>query len=143
VFLANANKYSMGRKKLIETDEERRLRLRAAYNRWIANPENKKKKYEADKKYASESHRKWRQANKDKTRLKSANERAVRLQRLPTWADRELIKEFYLNCPEGYHVDHIIPLRGKLVSGLHTIDNLQYLPAKENISKGNKFALAA
>lgn len=133
----------MGRKKLIETGEERRLRLRAAYNRWIANPDNKKKKYESDKKYASESHRKWRQENKDKTRLKSANERAVRLQRLPAWANRELIKEFYLNCPEGYHVDHVIPLRGKLVSGLHTIENLQYLPAKENISKGNKFALAA
>ena len=56
----------MGRKKLIETAEERRLRLRSAYNRWIANPENKKKKYKSDKKYASESHRKWREANKDK-----------------------------------------------------------------------------
>ena len=129
----------MGRKKLIETAEERRLRLRSAYNRWIANPENKKKKYQSDKKYASEAHKKWRDANKDKTRLKSANERAVRLQRLPSWANKELIKEFYLNCPEGYHVDHIIPLRGKTVSGLHVIENLQYLPANENISKGNKF----
>jgi hypothetical protein len=133
----------MGRKKLIETDEERRVRLQSAYNRWIANPDNKKKKYASDKKYASKSHRKWRQANTDKTRLKSANERAIRLQRLPGWANKEAIKEFYLNCPEGYHVDHIIPLRGKLVSGLHIVDNLQYLPAKENISKGNKFELAA
>ena len=131
----------MGRKKLIETDEERRLRLRAAYNRWMANPENKKKKYAADKKYAAAGHKKWRQANKDKTRLKSANERAVRLQRLPAWADKDAIKDFYLNCPEGYHVDHIIPLRGKLVSGFHIINNLQYLPAKENMSKGNIYVI--
>lgn len=140
----------MGRKKLIETDEERRLRLRSAYNRWVDKPENRIAKQASDKRLrmadpekSKESHKKWRQANKDKTRLKSANERAVRLQRLPAWADRALIKEFYLNCPDGYHVDHIIPLRGKLVSGLHTIGNLQYLPAKENISKGNKFELAA
>lgn len=129
----------MGRKKLIETDEERRLRLRAAYNRWIEKPGNKEKKSKSDKRYSSASHKRWREANKDKTRLKSANERAVRLQRLPAWANKDLIKEFYLNCPDGYHVDHIIPLRGKTVSGLHVIENLQYLPAVENISKGNKF----
>jgi hypothetical protein len=133
----------MGRKKLIETDEERRLRLRSAHKRWLEKPGNKEKKYASDKRYSSASHKRWRDSNKDKTRLKSANERAIRLQRLPIWADKELIKEFYLNCPEGYHVDHIIPLRGKLVSGLHIINNLQYLPAKDNISKGNKFALAA
>jgi hypothetical protein len=65
------------------------------------------------------------------------------LQRLPTWADKSAIKDFYLNCPEGYHVDHVIPLQGKIVSGLHVLENLQYLPAKENMSKGNKFSVAA
>jgi hypothetical protein len=38
-----------------------------------------------------------------------------------------IIKEFYSKCPIGYEVDHIIPLNGKNVSGLHTITNLQYL----------------
>jgi hypothetical protein len=59
--------------------------------------------------------------------------------RTPKWADLKSINIYYSNCPEGYHVDHIIPLRGEKVSGLHVLDNLQYLPAKENLSKGNKF----
>ena len=57
----------------------------------------------------------------------------------PKWANRNLIRKFYVNKPEGYHVDHIIPLRGKLVSGLHVEGNLQYLPALENMKKHNTF----
>ena len=60
----------------------------------------------------------------------------------PKWADRKAIREFYVNKPEGCHVDHVIPLRGKLVSGLHTIENLQYLPALENLRKHNTYSLA-
>ena len=56
----------------------------------------------------------------------------------PPWADMKAIIEFYKNTPEGYHVDHIIPLRGKLVSGLHVLENLQYLLAEDNIKKSNK-----
>lgn len=61
--------------------------------------------------------------------------------RVPPWANREAIKEIYSKCPTGHHVDHIIPLRGKLVSGLHVETNLQYLSAKDNIEKSNKFII--
>ena len=125
--------------KLIETPEEKAARLQTNHKRWLAKEGNKKKKYASDKNTQAERFRRWQENNRDKVRLKNANERAARLQRLPQWADKELIKAFYMNCPKDYHVDHIIPLRGKLASGLHVIDNLQYLPASENLSKGNRF----
>lgn len=59
--------------------------------------------------------------------------------RVPAWADLEAIKEFYLACPPGMEVDHIIPLCGKLVSGLHVLENLQYLTRKDNRDKSNIF----
>ena len=105
----------------------------------MSNPENKLKRYLKNKETQSDRYKRWQQNNKDKTRLKSATERAVRLQRIPPWADLSAIKDFYLKCPDGHHVDHVVPLRGKEVSGLHVLENLQYLPAKENMSKGNKF----
>lgn len=98
--------------------------------------------------------RKWRAANKDKQRESTAEwytnnpgacaayrakYRAAVLQRTPAWADLEAIKQFYAGCPAGYHVDHIVPLQGELVSGLHVLSNLQYLPAAANLAKGNKF----
>ena len=53
----------------------------------------------------------------------------------PADADKKAIKEFYDNCPEGYEVDHIIPISK---DGPHTLDNLQYLPMIENRRKSNK-----
>src|SRR6476661_1541896 len=57
----------------------------------------------------------------------------------PLWADLKEIKRIYLNCPKEMVVDHIIPLQGKLVCGLHVENNLQYLSDSENASKNNKF----
>jgi hypothetical protein len=61
--------------------------------------------------------------------------------RIPGWVDLSQIDKVYQECPEGYHVDHIIPLQGKLVSGLHVIENLQYLSAYDNMSKGNRYTI--
>lgn len=66
-------------------------------------------------------------------------------QNMPKWADAKEIRAIYKQAAEmskregiNYHVDHIIPLHGKNVSGLHIALNLQILTAKENLTKGNK-----
>lgn len=56
----------------------------------------------------------------------------------PPWANLEIISRIY-DCAEGDHVDHIIPLQGKYVCGLHVENNLQYLSVEENLRKSNKF----
>lgn len=75
--------------------------------------------------------------------VQRARDREIaKLQRTPSWANKEAIEFFYKYRPHGCHVDHVIPLQGKLVSGLHVETNLQWLPAKANLSKGNKFDMA-
>lgn len=81
----------------------------------------------------------YAQLNKGKINAKTNKYRISKLQSIPKWVNLEKIKEIYTNCPKGFHVDHIIPLQGKLVSGMHVETNLQYLPKEKNISKGNKF----
>ena len=75
---------------------------------------------------------------KQKKRDKAVRKRRFR-QATPLWADKKAIKDFYDNRPADMQVDHIIPLRGKNISGLHIIYNLQYLPARDNLLKSNKF----
>lgn len=64
----------------------------------------------------------------------------------PQWANLEAIKHVYKTRQEieaktgtPHHVDHIIPLRGDYISGLHVADNLQVIPATKNLQKGNKW----
>lgn len=60
---------------------------------------------------------------------------------MPVWAEKQEIKDFYKNRPLGYHVDHIIPIRGESVSGLHVFGNLQYLKGEDNMRKSNHYSL--
>lgn len=71
---------------------------------------------------------------------RNAQRKARKLQATPGWADLEKIRKIYNSCPEGYHVDHIIPLVNNLVCGLHVENNLQIITAEENLRKGNKFS---
>lgn len=76
-----------------------------------------------------------------KRKLHEANRRAAKLNATPIWLSKEQkrqIRDIYMNCPEGHHVDHIIPLQGKDVCGLHVPWNLQYLEANLNRAKGNR-----
>lgn len=88
-----------------------------------------------------ESHQKSYDKNYGKIRERQNKYRGDRSLRIPSWSETGKIQEFYASCPEGCHVDHIIPLKGELVSGLHVLENLQYLSAQENMRKGNKFEI--
>lgn len=79
---------------------------------------------------------------KEYRRLQASYKRATKLNRTPLWLtdwDKQYIKEMYLYCPKGFEIDHIIPLHGKLVSGLHVPENLQYLYKPIHTHKSNTF----
>ena len=106
---------------------------------------DQKKGYSKDNKEKISTYLKsYRKNNPLKIRGNKAKRRASEIHRTPKWLtikDLKDIKMFYENCPVGYHVDHIIPLQGKFVSGLHVLSNLQYLTPQENFSKSNKYSL--
>lgn len=93
--------------------------------------------------------RAWKKANKAKVNAQTRKRQASQLQRTPKWLtghDYKVIEAKYamaawLSDVVGinYHVDHIIPLRGIKVSGLHMPDNLSIIKAKDNMEKGNKY----
>ncbi len=96
----------------------------------------------------SESRRYYKKHPK-KCYLKSRNYILRKRKALPGWLSdkhKKDIEEIYLQCEEitktsgiEHNVDHIVPLRGKLVSGLHVPWNLQILTKEENLRKSNKF----
>lgn len=80
--------------------------------------------------------RKGRVTDKHKRARNKANVYAYRARlrnAIPEDADLKLIRTIYENCPDGYHVDHIVALAA---GGLHHQDNLQYLEISENCRKG-------
>jgi len=95
---------------------------------------------------------KYRQANKGKINALVAARKKVIRQRTPAWLtkfDKLKIKCIYQVAAmltrengEPWHVDHIIPLQGKNVSGLHVPSNLQWMRGVDNISKKNKFEVS-
>lgn len=69
-----------------------------------------------------------------------------RLQATPPWVELKELAKFYelrdkmfLKTGIEHHVDHIIPIKGKIVCGLNVPWNLQVLTAKENLRKGNRW----
>jgi len=125
--------------------------------RYHANPEKTKikvkQKYQNNPEKFRAQRKEWYYKNVEEARSKakifSAKRRASKLQRTPLWLtdiDYERINNEYkladlLTKVTGspWHVDHIIPLQGRLVSGFHVPSNLRAIPEAENVSKSNTY----
>ena len=104
--------------------------------------------YESNSNKVKKRVRSYKNSNKHMVNADRAKRRAAKLEATPDWlTDEQLneIKNIYWLAQdlkkitgEDYHVDHIIPLQGEEVRGLHVPWNLQILPADINLSKGNR-----
>ena len=124
-----------------ETDEQRSLRLKKNAKRasdW--------RKSNPDHKGTQIAKINWKRENPAKVYASTASRRASKLLRTPKWMDatQKAENDFtYEYCSAlrsigmDYHVDHVVPLQGKEVSGFHVPWNLQVIHAKDNLRKAN------
>lgn len=106
-----------------------------------ADAKRAKTEYRRRQKRLAENNRRQREDVKAARRAERMARIAKTKHRTPKWSDLKKIREIYQEAQKlgpAYHVDHIIPLNGDLVSGLHVPENLQIIPAKENLLKGSK-----
>ena len=122
--------------------------------------ENRKLNAEEYKKYAkeyritnkqnvSDTKKKYAKSNRGYINAYVAKRKTAKLKRTPKWltdVDLERINNEYRLAEiqskltgEPWHVDHIIPLQGKFVSGLHVPSNLRAIKGSENLAKYNSF----
>jgi hypothetical protein len=140
----------------VEWSKNNREKIRDKNRKWRAESpekasESRRRWNEKNIERKREYNRKWSKENFVKRRKNSrqhnANRRAAKMQRTPLWANAEAIARVYnmarlAEAATGWphHVDHIIPLQGKNVSGLHVEGNLQIIFDDDNLSKGNSWA---
>ena len=140
------------RKQQAEYRERHREEIRARHKEWVDN-----------NKEANDTHKKkWSDNNRDAINTRSreywnnhrgekaahcAKRRAAKLERTPPWANMKKIERIYMLAnwaskftDEPLEVDHIIPLQGKNISGLHVHTNLQILKRSENQAKSNNWS---
>ena len=97
-----------------------------------------------NKEKRTETNKIWAVKNKAKLNHKCRLRQLLKKQATPPWANLKLIQEMYelsemysKNTGIKHHVDHVVPIQGKNVCGLHVHYNLQVMPYYENLSKGN------
>lgn len=115
--------------------KENAEKIAKAHADWHAKNPSKRKQY----------NRAWIDRNKTHFQSLTAKYRASKYSATPAWAEHAVIGFFYATrayiseeTGEMWHVDHVLPLQGKEVCGLHTHTNLRVVPAIVNLRKGNK-----
>lgn len=117
--------------------------------RWHDKNANAQRAYAVEYRAANKDRmRNYCKTNAGKINARTRKRQAAKLQRTPKWLD--VVDLFEMDCIYTYaaalrnvglkyDVDHIYPLQGKRVSGLHIPSNLQVIPESENRGKSNTF----
>ena len=148
-----ANKEKIKQKSLLyyENNKEQCIERNRSYRK-----ENSEKIYLTQKIWANENKEKlnksrkiYYEKNHEKWLIYGQNHRISKIKRVPSWLsddDKWMIQEIYHLAKlrtsltgVKWEVDHIIPLQGKNVSGLHVPTNLRVITQRENRSKWNLF----
>jgi hypothetical protein len=121
---------------------------RSEYDKSRYDSKERSKLYHENLDKEREARRAYYNKSKNSYYIRKAKRRASLLQRTPSWLTKEHlvnIEKIYIECKKlnessdsKYEVDHIVPLQGKTVSGLHVPWNLQILLKTENRKKGNR-----
>lgn len=146
----NSNKDKLKKTKVLKhtkTPEIRRSRDKKYYNSNKDAIQIKQLNYrnlhrEELRQYACE----WRRNNPIYSKIKSMERKFHIKQATPSWVNKSKLYEIYKNRLDisnetgiVHHVDHIYPVRGEFVCGLHVPENLQIISAAENMKKSNKY----
>jgi 5-methylcytosine-specific restriction endonuclease McrA len=131
-----------------QENKEKVLGYTKAYHEANRGRDNKKKGewYQRNREALLAKRERYRQLNKDKIRACNVKRRAMKLKATIQLSDShqaEIVGFYHFaktmsTSSVKFHVDHIVPLKGELVCGLHVPWNLQVLTAEENLKKGNK-----
>lgn len=112
-----------------EWREKNRAHVVARHRRYV----------EKNRRRLCENSLRWSKANPEKQRARVQARNARIRNAIPVWADQTATQQFYLDCPKGMDVDHIVPITSRYVCGLHWVGNLQYLDPLQNRIKNNRF----
>ena len=141
----NAEKIKSSSKKYLRSDKAKETRqLWDKKNRDTQREKKRLYNYAHAEKVRSYK-KKWKLKNPHVVAAMLAFRRAAKINATPHWVCKDSLKLKYLErdtmrklTGEEYHVDHIIPLVGKNICGLHVPWNLQVIPASDNLRKSNK-----
>ena len=119
----------------VEANRERSREIKRGYR--ARNPDADKAYYEANAQKIGVRQAAYVRRHAEEYRRNVSLRRRGVSHATPPWADRKAIKAIYVEArATGMQVDHVIPLRGKDVCGLHVQGNLQLLTPKDNKKKG-------
>jgi hypothetical protein len=154
----NVDKLREYHEQFYQSNKRQILESQKAYRK--QNPDVAKRYHQRASETRNARSRQWREQNKERVvkryaeyaqnnkptlTAREAKRRAAKQRATPSWAHDEKTKAIYIEAKrlqdlDGIkrHVDHIVPLRGKNVCGLHVHYNLQILTSQENLRKGAK-----